>query len=314
MRRRHRDGLPDFRRMPVPDAIRWLAEHGEPADPRPDVDTASLVRRFPHLAGVTTVGRRRRGPARPVPVRVYRDAAGDADRSRARVGARRRVHRRQPRHARVELGRARARRTRHPGRRGGLREVPGRRALSRCRRTTCSRRGGTCAMQPWSCSGCRRSRSPSAARARAERSRPARSPGCATRGSRCRQDSCSSTRSCTPTGLRRPTSSTRRRRTGSSSLNFAGSDRGTHGSAGVRRPRRRPRIPADAHRGVRARRTAPLGRGLRRDAPRCRGRGRAPPRARRAARPHRRARRRGRAADDRGHRRVARGAASVTDD
>ena len=47
-------GLPDFRRMPVPDAIRWLAEHGEPADPRPDVDTVSLVRRFPHLAGVTT--------------------------------------------------------------------------------------------------------------------------------------------------------------------------------------------------------------------------------------------------------------------
>ncbi len=46
--------------MPVPDAIRWLAEHGEPADPRPDIDTASLVRRFPHLAGVTTFGRRRR--------------------------------------------------------------------------------------------------------------------------------------------------------------------------------------------------------------------------------------------------------------
>jgi len=36
-------GLPDFRRMPVPDAILWLAQHGEPADPRPDVDTASLV-------------------------------------------------------------------------------------------------------------------------------------------------------------------------------------------------------------------------------------------------------------------------------
>lgn len=47
-------GLPDVRRMPVPDAIRWLAEHGEPADPRPDIDTASLVRRFPHLAGVST--------------------------------------------------------------------------------------------------------------------------------------------------------------------------------------------------------------------------------------------------------------------
>lgn len=68
-------GLPDFRRMPVPDAIRWLAEHGEPADPRPDVDTAALVRRFPHLAGVETADRLVDGPHGPVPVRVYRDAA-----------------------------------------------------------------------------------------------------------------------------------------------------------------------------------------------------------------------------------------------
>ena len=44
-----------------------------------------------------------------------------------------------------ELGRPRARCPRHPGRRGRLREVPGRRALSRCRPTTCSPRGGTCA-------------------------------------------------------------------------------------------------------------------------------------------------------------------------
>jgi acetyl esterase len=68
-------GLPDFRRMPVPDAIRWLAEHGEPADPRPDVDTESLVRRFPHLAGVSTVDRVVDGPHGSVPIRVYRDAA-----------------------------------------------------------------------------------------------------------------------------------------------------------------------------------------------------------------------------------------------
>jgi acetyl esterase len=67
-------GLPDFRRMPVPEAIRWLAEHGEPADPRPDIDTASLVRRFPHLAGVTTVDEVVAGPHGPVPVRLYRDA------------------------------------------------------------------------------------------------------------------------------------------------------------------------------------------------------------------------------------------------
>ena len=68
-------GLPDFRRMPVPDAIRWLAEHGEPADPRPDIDTASLVRRFPHLAGVSAEDRIVDGPHGPVPIRVYRDAA-----------------------------------------------------------------------------------------------------------------------------------------------------------------------------------------------------------------------------------------------
>ena len=68
-------GLPDFRRMPVPDAIRWLAEHGEPADPRPDIDTDSLVRRFPHLAGVATVDEVVVGQRGPVPVRVYRDAS-----------------------------------------------------------------------------------------------------------------------------------------------------------------------------------------------------------------------------------------------
>jgi acetyl esterase/lipase len=68
-------GLPDFRRMPVPDAIRWLAEHGEPADPRPDIDTASLLRRFPYLAGVVTDERAVDGPHGPVPIRVYRDAA-----------------------------------------------------------------------------------------------------------------------------------------------------------------------------------------------------------------------------------------------
>ena len=68
-------GLPDFRRMPVPDAIRWLAEHGEPADPRPDIDTASLARRFPHLAGVGTEDHTVDGPHGSVPIRVHRDAA-----------------------------------------------------------------------------------------------------------------------------------------------------------------------------------------------------------------------------------------------
>jgi acetyl esterase/lipase len=68
-------GLPDFRRMPIPEAIRWLAEHGEPADPRPDIDTASLVRRFPHLAGVATFDDVVVGPHGPVPIRLYRDAS-----------------------------------------------------------------------------------------------------------------------------------------------------------------------------------------------------------------------------------------------
>ncbi len=46
------DDLPPFRRMPVPEALAWLAEHGEPADPRTGIDTASLRERFPRLAAV----------------------------------------------------------------------------------------------------------------------------------------------------------------------------------------------------------------------------------------------------------------------
>ncbi|MGC5223438.1 alpha/beta hydrolase [Micromonospora sp. DT81.3] len=66
-------GLPDFRRLPVPDALVWLAEHGEPHDPRTDIDTASLVRRFPHLASVETTDESITGPNGPVPIRLYRD-------------------------------------------------------------------------------------------------------------------------------------------------------------------------------------------------------------------------------------------------
>jgi acetyl esterase len=70
---------PDFRRMPIADAVRWLAEHGEPADPRPDIDTASLKRRFGHLAAVETADIRIDGPyGRLVPARLYRDAAAPA--------------------------------------------------------------------------------------------------------------------------------------------------------------------------------------------------------------------------------------------
>lgn len=67
---------PDFRRMPIADAVRWLAEHGEPADPRTDIDTASLQRRFPHLASVESADIRIDGPyGRLIPARLYRDAA-----------------------------------------------------------------------------------------------------------------------------------------------------------------------------------------------------------------------------------------------
>ncbi len=70
------DALPDFRRMPVPEALAWLAEHGEPADPRTDIDTASLVRRFPHLAHVEMVDEQIDGPhGSKVAVRWYRDSS-----------------------------------------------------------------------------------------------------------------------------------------------------------------------------------------------------------------------------------------------
>lgn len=75
--------VPEFRRMPIADAVRWLAEHGEPADPRPDIDTASLRRRFPRLATVETADIRVDGPhGRLVPARLYRDTtAASSDRA-----------------------------------------------------------------------------------------------------------------------------------------------------------------------------------------------------------------------------------------
>ena len=70
---------PDFRRMPIADAVRWLAENGEPADPRTDIDTASLKRRFPHLENVETADISLDGPhGRFIPARLYRDAAATA--------------------------------------------------------------------------------------------------------------------------------------------------------------------------------------------------------------------------------------------
>ena len=68
------DTEPDIRTLPLPDALRRLREHGEPVDPRPDIDTASLKRRFPHLANVTTRDLPIDAPHGRRPARVYRDA------------------------------------------------------------------------------------------------------------------------------------------------------------------------------------------------------------------------------------------------
>lgn len=69
----------DFRTLPLPEVLRLFRDRGEPADPRNDIDTASLVRRFPRLAGVETTELRIDGPrGRLVPARLYRDAAAEA--------------------------------------------------------------------------------------------------------------------------------------------------------------------------------------------------------------------------------------------
>ncbi|MEU1971424.1 alpha/beta hydrolase [Microbacterium sp. NPDC019599] len=72
----------DFRTLPITEAVRWLAEHGEPVDPRPDIDDASLRRRFPHLDSVETWEIRIDGAGgngcRLVPARLYRDASAQA--------------------------------------------------------------------------------------------------------------------------------------------------------------------------------------------------------------------------------------------
>lgn len=67
------DTAPDLRTLPLPEALAWLREHGEPADPRPDIDTASLKRRFPRLAHVRTRDLVVDAPNGPQPARLYRD-------------------------------------------------------------------------------------------------------------------------------------------------------------------------------------------------------------------------------------------------
>jgi len=63
----------DLRALPFPAMLAHLREHGEPADPRDDIDTASLVRRFPRLAGVETHDLTVEGARGPQPARLYRD-------------------------------------------------------------------------------------------------------------------------------------------------------------------------------------------------------------------------------------------------
>jgi len=67
------DAAFDIRSLPFPEALRWLRENGEPAETRPDVDTASLRRRFPRLAGVSISELVVETPNGPQPARVYVD-------------------------------------------------------------------------------------------------------------------------------------------------------------------------------------------------------------------------------------------------
>ncbi|KJL42937.1 alpha/beta hydrolase [Microbacterium trichothecenolyticum] len=68
----------DFRTLPLPEVLRMFREQGEPADPRPDIDTESLKRRFPRLANVETRDAAIDGGARAVPARLYTDASAEA--------------------------------------------------------------------------------------------------------------------------------------------------------------------------------------------------------------------------------------------
>lgn len=68
----------DFRTLPLPEVLRLFREQGEPADPRPDIDTESLKRRFPRLADVRIRDIPIEGRGRTVPARVYRDGSAEA--------------------------------------------------------------------------------------------------------------------------------------------------------------------------------------------------------------------------------------------
>jgi len=63
----------DIRTLPFPEALAWLRENGDVPELRPDVDTASLRRRFPRLADVTLTDLIVDSPHGPQPARIYRD-------------------------------------------------------------------------------------------------------------------------------------------------------------------------------------------------------------------------------------------------
>ena len=65
----------DIRSLPFPEALAWLRENGDVPELRTDVDTASVRRRFPRLAGVTVSDLTVESPHGPQPARVYRDAS-----------------------------------------------------------------------------------------------------------------------------------------------------------------------------------------------------------------------------------------------
>ena len=67
----------DFRSLPFPESLKWLRENGEPAEARPDVDTESLRRRFPHLGKVSVSDLIVESPHGPQPARVYRDPTAE---------------------------------------------------------------------------------------------------------------------------------------------------------------------------------------------------------------------------------------------
>lgn len=68
----------DIRSLPFPEALRWLRENGEPADPRTDIDTGSLRRLFPRLANVETHDLTIETPYGAQPARAYRDNSADS--------------------------------------------------------------------------------------------------------------------------------------------------------------------------------------------------------------------------------------------